>query len=63
MFWAFYNHMIRPNELPNSSDYHLFRDGVKPMWEVLIVENCGSSKRRNKIKELCSYPSFHGNLG
>ena len=34
MFWAFYNHMIRPNELPNSSDYHLFREGVKPMWEV-----------------------------
>jgi translation initiation factor 4E len=26
--------MLRPNELPSSSDYHLFKEGVKPMWEV-----------------------------
>jgi len=32
-FWAHYNHIVRPNDLPYSCDYHLFRAGVKPMWE------------------------------
>ncbi len=27
-------HLVRPNDLPNTSDYHLFKDGIKPMWEV-----------------------------
>jgi len=25
--------MLRPNDLPNTSDYHLFKNGIKPMWE------------------------------
>jgi len=32
-FWAYYNHLVRPSDLPYSCDYHLFRAGVKPMWE------------------------------
>jgi len=32
-FWSFYNHMVRPHDLPTTFDYHLFRKGVKPMWE------------------------------
>mmetsp|Transcript_53017 Transcript_53017/g.133309 ORF Transcript_53017/g.133309 Transcript_53017/m.133309 type:complete len:188 (-) Transcript_53017:64-627(-) len=32
-FWAYYNHLVRPNDLPNTSDYHLFKTGIKPMWE------------------------------
>jgi len=32
-FWDYYSHLIRPNDLPNTSDYHLFKDGIKPMWE------------------------------
>jgi len=32
-FWAYYNHLVRPNDLPCACDYHLFRAGVKPMWE------------------------------
>jgi len=32
-FWALYSHLRRPNELPNVSDYHLFKDGVRPVWE------------------------------
>eukprot|EP01117_Protostelium_nocturnum_P017916 TRINITY_DN737_c0_g1_i1.p1 TRINITY_DN737_c0_g1~~TRINITY_DN737_c0_g1_i1.p1 ORF type:complete len:296 (+),score=88.26 TRINITY_DN737_c0_g1_i1:114-890(+) len=32
-FWNFYSHMIRPNDLPPGNDYHLFKDGIKPMWE------------------------------
>jgi translation initiation factor 4E len=31
--WGCYAHMIRPNDLPNTSDYQLFLDGVKPVWE------------------------------
>lgn len=33
LFWSYYNHMVRPNDLPNTSDYHLFKKGIKPMWE------------------------------
>lgn len=25
--------MIRPNDLPTTTDYHLFKHGIKPMWE------------------------------
>ena len=32
-FWSYYNHMVRPNDSPNSSDYHIFKHGIKPMWE------------------------------
>eukprot|EP01099_Mayorella_cantabrigiensis_P003465 TRINITY_DN265_c0_g2_i1.p1 TRINITY_DN265_c0_g2~~TRINITY_DN265_c0_g2_i1.p1 ORF type:complete len:259 (-),score=45.67 TRINITY_DN265_c0_g2_i1:362-1138(-) len=32
-FWSYYNHLVRPNELPVTSDYHLFKRGIKPMWE------------------------------
>ncbi|EQC40175.1 translation initiation factor 4E [Saprolegnia diclina VS20] len=32
-FWRLYNHLIRPNDLPNTTDYHLFKTGIKPMWE------------------------------
>ena len=26
--------MIRPNDLPSTADYHMFKKGIKPMWEV-----------------------------
>ena len=26
--------LCRPNDLPNTSDYHLFKEGILPMWEV-----------------------------
>ncbi|KAG6977742.1 hypothetical protein JG688_00000052 [Phytophthora aleatoria] len=32
-FWKIYNHLVRPNDLPNTMDYHLFKTGIKPMWE------------------------------
>ncbi|OQR92393.1 eukaryotic initiation factor 4E [Achlya hypogyna] len=32
-FWRLYDHLIRPNDLPNTTDYHLFKAGIKPMWE------------------------------
>lgn len=33
-YWKYYNHLVRPHDLPNTSDYHLFKEGIKPMWEV-----------------------------
>eukprot|EP00164_Ancoracysta_twista_P004192 GFYU01005641.1.p1 GENE.GFYU01005641.1~~GFYU01005641.1.p1 ORF type:complete len:206 (-),score=31.52 GFYU01005641.1:201-818(-) len=32
-FWRYYNHLVRPSDLPNTSDYLLFKEGIKPMWE------------------------------
>lgn len=33
-FWALYSHLVRPSELQSHSDFHLFKVGIKPMWEV-----------------------------
>ncbi|KAJ1522158.1 hypothetical protein ONE63_002469 [Megalurothrips usitatus] len=32
-FWALYSHLVRPSELQSHSDFHLFKVGIKPMWE------------------------------
>ncbi|KAI9136321.1 translation initiation factor eIF 4e-like domain-containing protein [Paraphysoderma sedebokerense] len=32
-FWAVYSHLARPHQLPSISDYHLFKQGVRPVWE------------------------------
>ncbi|KAK3844924.1 MAG: translation initiation factor eIF 4e-like domain-containing protein [Linnemannia gamsii] len=40
-FWAVYSHLRRPHELPNVSDYHLFRQGVRPVWEDAANINGG----------------------
>ncbi|GAB6019782.1 Eukaryotic translation initiation factor 4E type 2 [Chamberlinius hualienensis] len=32
-FWSNYSFLIRPSELCVHSDFHLFKDGIKPMWE------------------------------
>ena len=32
-FWKTYDYLIRPNDLPNTTDYHFFREGIKPTWE------------------------------
>ena len=33
-FWALYSHLSRPSALKSNSDFHLFKNGIKPMWEV-----------------------------
>lgn len=35
-FWILYDHTMRPSEVSYPCDYHLFRKGVKPMWEVWV---------------------------
>jgi translation initiation factor 4E len=32
-FWSTYNYLKRPNNLSSTTDYHFFRDGIKPTWE------------------------------
>ena len=33
-FWKIYARLIRPGELTSHSDFHLFKKGIKPLWEV-----------------------------
>ena len=33
-FWEYFSHMAPAGDLPSVSDYHLFKKGIKPMWEV-----------------------------
>ncbi|KAL7305373.1 hypothetical protein TKK_0002117 [Trichogramma kaykai] len=32
-FWGLYSHLTRPSELATHTDFHLFKIGIKPMWE------------------------------
>jgi len=32
-FWRIYGHLARPSEVPHSTDFHMFREGIKPVWE------------------------------
>ncbi|CAO3672425.1 unnamed protein product [Umbelopsis vinacea] len=40
-YWAVYSHLKRPKDLPNISDYHLFKQGVRPVWEDAMNVNGG----------------------
>jgi translation initiation factor 4E len=32
-FWTIYSHLKRPSLLPSVSDYHIFKEGIRPVWE------------------------------
>lgn len=32
-FWTVYTHLKRPSVLPAVSDYHIFKKGIRPVWE------------------------------
>jgi len=32
-FWTVYAHLKRPSALPSVSDYHIFKKGIRPVWE------------------------------
>ncbi|KAJ1791245.1 hypothetical protein GGH19_004837 [Coemansia sp. RSA 1807] len=32
-FWASYSHLKRADKVPTITDYHMFRAGVRPVWE------------------------------
>jgi translation initiation factor 4E len=40
-FWAHYCYLARPCELPAHCDIHVFKKGIKPMWEDDANKNGG----------------------
>ncbi|KAG6541278.1 hypothetical protein Mapa_017329 [Marchantia paleacea] len=32
-FWSCYCHLARASTLPNPTDFHLFKEGIRPLWE------------------------------
>ncbi|XP_054267809.1 eukaryotic translation initiation factor 4E type 2-like [Macrosteles quadrilineatus] len=40
-FWALYCHLMRPSEFSSHCDFHLFKTGIKPMWEDKANKNGG----------------------
>ena len=32
-FWTVYSYLKRPSSLPSISDYHVFKRGIRPVWE------------------------------
>ena len=40
-FWKVYSHLKRVDRLPFTSEFQVFRKGVKPMWEDLVNVNGG----------------------
>jgi len=47
-FWGYYQHFVRPEELPSNCEFFLFQDNIKPMWEDSNNENGGRFKLRIK---------------
>mmetsp|Transcript_5424 Transcript_5424/g.16184 ORF Transcript_5424/g.16184 Transcript_5424/m.16184 type:complete len:211 (+) Transcript_5424:44-676(+) len=52
-FWSYYNHLVRPNDLPTNTQFFLFRDSVRPTWEDPANKNGGRWTIRLK-KGICS---------
>ncbi|ORX73708.1 eukaryotic translation initiation factor 4E [Linderina pennispora] len=40
-FWGVHSNVTKAVDLPNGSNYHLFRKGIKPMWEDAANANGG----------------------
>ncbi|ODV60766.1 translation initiation factor eIF4E [Ascoidea rubescens DSM 1968] len=40
-FWGIYNAIPSANELPIKSDYHLFKEGIRPEWEDVVNSKGG----------------------
>lgn len=32
-FWTVHRHLKKPSELPVVTDYHFFKEGIRPIWE------------------------------
>lgn len=40
-FWSYYAHMSKPHDLVGHADIHLFKDGIRPLWEDDANKNGG----------------------
>ncbi|GFP84159.1 eukaryotic translation initiation factor ncbp [Phtheirospermum japonicum] len=51
-FWVTYCHLARPSTLPSPTDLHLFKDGIRPLWEDSA--NCNGGKWIIRFKKVVS---------
>ncbi|KAG6514699.1 eukaryotic translation initiation factor NCBP-like [Zingiber officinale] len=51
-FWVCYCHIARPSSLPCPTDIHLFREGIRPLWEDSA--NCNGGKWILRFKKVIS---------
>eukprot|EP00658_Telonema_sp_P-2_P044068 TRINITY_DN31937_c0_g1_i1.p1 TRINITY_DN31937_c0_g1~~TRINITY_DN31937_c0_g1_i1.p1 ORF type:complete len:190 (-),score=43.81 TRINITY_DN31937_c0_g1_i1:364-933(-) len=56
-FWQLYNHLKKPDQVELNSNYHLFKEGIKPMWEDPANEKGGKwvLNLRNQDKHMISH--------
>ena len=40
-FWEVFQHLVKPNQCPVGSDYHIFKKGIVPMWEDKLNKDGG----------------------
>ncbi len=48
-FWALYSHLVRPSDLNSPSDFFVFKDGLKPMWEHKVRSNRGQTEENDNF--------------
>ncbi|KAL7194180.1 hypothetical protein ACSBR1_034566 [Camellia fascicularis] len=51
-FWVCYCHLARPSSLPSPTDLHLFKEGIRPLWEDSA--NCNGGKWIIRFKKAVS---------
>uniref|UniRef100_I1JD62 mRNA cap-binding protein n=1 Tax=Glycine max TaxID=3847 RepID=I1JD62_SOYBN len=51
-FWVCYCHLARPASLPSPTDLHLFKEGIRPLWEDSA--NCNGGKWIIRFKKVVS---------
>ncbi|XP_044499688.1 eukaryotic translation initiation factor NCBP isoform X1 [Mangifera indica] len=51
-FWVCYCHLARASSLPSPTDLHLFKDGIRPLWEDSA--NCNGGKWIIRFKKVVS---------
>ena len=52
-FWGIYNHLVRPSDLPATTDYHFFREGIQPTWESTSERPAGQDgKAADPVSEV-----------
>lgn len=58
-WWALYSHIVRLPDIPTHRDLHLFKKGIKPMWEDAANKKGGKWVCNHNIKFLCSYSNWN----
>ena len=65
-FWSAYNNILPANSAPTNGNYHLFKSGIKPMWEDESNKNGGKwiltcpkkDSREGKVDEWWLYTAL-----